>query len=142
MKTTKILLIDWYLLPLSVLSFFTGLELHLAGHGDSHEIWQNWAIAHIVTSLLFLVAGVYHINTHGKWYRFLLKERTEREKQTTIAISIVFAATVITGMCLLVIENANSGIGLWHYKIGLLMGLVAVIHIVKRKTALLRVFKR
>lgn len=141
MKITKILLIDWCLLPLSILSFFTGLELHLAGHGDSHEIWHNWAVAHVIASLL-LVAGACHIKTHSKWYRSLLKNGLGRKSKTTLAISIVFVATVITGIALLGVEGANSGIGLWHYKIGLLMGLFAIIHIVKRKTAFLSIFKR
>ena len=142
MKITKILLIDWCLLLLSILSFFTGLEFHLAGHGDSHEIWHNWAVAHVIASLLFLVAGIYHIKTHGKWYRSLLKKGRSRKSKITLAISIVFAATVITGIALLGVEGANSRIGLWHYKIGLLMGLFAIIHIVKRKTAFLSIFKR
>lgn len=142
MKITKILLIDWCLLPLSILSFFTGLELHLAGHGNSHETWHNWAVVHIAASLLFLVAGACHIKTHSKWYRSLLKNGLGRKSKTTLVISIVFVATVITGIALLGVEGANSGIGLWHYKIGLLMGLFAIIHIVKRKTAFLSIFKR
>lgn len=142
MKITKILFIDWSLLPLSILSFFTGLKLHLAGHGDSHEEWHNWAVAHVIMSLLFMVACVYHIKTHAKWYHSLLKNGPRRKSKITLAISIVFAATVITGIALLGVEGANSGIGLWHYKIGLLMGLLAVIHIVKRKTAFLKIFKR
>ena len=101
MKITKILLIDWCLLLLSILSFFTGLELHLAGHGDSHEIWHNWAVAHVIASLLFLVAGACHIKTHSKWYRSLLKNGLGRKSKTTLAISIVFVATVITGIALL-----------------------------------------
>ena len=142
MKITKILLIDWCLLPLSILSFFTGLELHLAGHGNSHETWHNWAVVHIAASLLFLVAGACHIKTHSKWYRSLLKNGLGRKSKTTLAISIVFVATVITGIALLGVEGANSGIGLWHYKILLITGLFAIIHIVKRKTAFLSIFKR
>lgn len=142
MKITKILFIDWCLLLLSILSFLTGLKLHLAGHGDSHEEWHNWAVAHVIMSLLFLVSCVYHIMTHGKWYRSLLKNGFSRKSKITLAISIVFATTVISGIILLCIEGANSGIGLWHYKIGLLMELLAVIHIMKRKTILLKIFKR
>ena len=34
---------------------FTGTGLHIAGHGNSHELWHTWASAHIVASVLFTV---------------------------------------------------------------------------------------
>ena len=138
----KNLIINWILCMLFVLSFLTGLGLHLAGHGSNPEVWHHWAVAHVITSLLWGGVCIYHIVVHGKWYRSLVKKGRQGKSKITAMISCIFVVVVITGIILLGVEGANSGIGLWHYKIGLLMGLFAVIHVVKRKTALLTIFKR
>lgn len=41
----KVFVIDWVLVPLFAASVFTGFGLHIAGHGDSHDVWHNWAVA-------------------------------------------------------------------------------------------------
>lgn len=38
------------LLPF-VASAVTGIGLHVAGHGAGHEVWHNWAVAHVLSSL-------------------------------------------------------------------------------------------
>ena len=50
------------------------------------------------------------------------KDEEVGKSKITLAISIVFAATVIRNRPVGV-EGANSRIGLWHYKIGLLMAI-------------------
>lgn len=51
----KIFVIDWTLIPVFVLSAFSGIQLHVAGHGTSHEVWHHWAVFHIIASILFLM---------------------------------------------------------------------------------------
>ena len=46
----RIFMIDWGLLPSFILSVYTGIELHVAGHGNNHEIWHDWAIFHVITT--------------------------------------------------------------------------------------------
>ena len=48
----KIFIIDWVLIPAFILSAAAGIGLHNAGHGNNHEVWHNWAVAHILSSLL------------------------------------------------------------------------------------------
>ena len=55
MKRT-VIFTDIALVPTFVLTFYSGIKLHVAGHGTSHEVWHNFALFHIITSLLFLAA--------------------------------------------------------------------------------------
>ena len=40
---------------ISIASVTTGLGLHVAGKDSPHEVWEQWAAAHVVASVLFLV---------------------------------------------------------------------------------------
>lgn len=51
----KLLVIDWILIIAYVLSACSGIELHIAGHGNSHETWYNRAMFHAIMSFLFFV---------------------------------------------------------------------------------------
>ena len=59
MKNTFV--INWILIPAFILSAATGIGLHIAGHGEEHQLWHNWAVAHIVASLAFLISGIWHV---------------------------------------------------------------------------------
>lgn len=142
MKRKKNLMIDWALVPLFVLLALTGLKLHIAGHGTDHDVWHNWAVAHIVIGALFTFVSGWHIKMHWNWYKTIPKKGFGKKSQVTAAVSVAFVCTVVTGLLLLGVEGANSGIGLWHYKLGILMLLLAIIHLALRGTALLRVFKK
>ena len=56
-----------------VLSAFSGIGLHIAGHGINHELWHNWAVFHVLTSFLFFVISIFHITTHWGWYKGIIK---------------------------------------------------------------------
>ena len=61
-------MIDWSLIPAFAAVLATGIGLHVAGDGP-HEIWHDWAVAHVVCGLLFLVAVGLHVQSHRGWYR-------------------------------------------------------------------------
>ncbi len=42
----------------------------------------------------------------------------------------------VTGIVLLGVSGANSPLGLWHYKIGIITTVISVGHIIKRLPAL------
>lgn len=138
----KIFVIDWVLIPLFTLSAYTGIELHIAGHGGNHEIWHNWAAFHVVMSLLFFVALILHVTTHWGWYKGLLNNGIGKKSKITLALSVVFVFVVVTGALLLCIDGVNSIIGLWHYKTGILISLVSVCHILKRIPILRKSLKK
>lgn len=128
----RIFVIDWWLLPAFALTVYSGFELHIAGHFSSHEVWHNWAVFHIITSLSFIIAGILHIKTHWGWYKSLISKGLGKKSPVTAWLSLIYTATVLTGIALLSIEGGNSGIGLWHYRIGILLTTIAAVHIIKR----------
>lgn len=128
----RIFVIDWILMPLFILTTYTGIELHIAGHSKSHEIWHNWAISHVIASLLLLVAVIFHIITHWSWYKGIISRGIGKKSKVTIWLSAIFTFVAITGVILLNVEGVNSSIGLWHYKIGVLTSVFSIGHIIKR----------
>lgn len=153
----KVFVIDWVLVPLFAVSGFTGFGLHIAGHGDSHALWHNWDVAHIVSSLLFTVFVLWHVKMHWGWYKGLFRtgpgrrrkspgcERSgpgitgrarSRRSRVTVAVSVLFAAVALTGYVLLAVSGAGSGIGLWHYRIGIAAAVLFCGHILKRTPVL------
>lgn len=125
--------IDWGLVPISVLSVATGIGLQIAGQGVNHAIWDAWAAAHICSSLLFAILAFAHIRAHWGWYVGWFKNGLGRGKsRVTAAVSLLFIMLVVTGAVLLGVEGANSGIGLWHYRIGLAATALFAWHTVKR----------
>lgn len=139
----RIFVIDWALVPLFILVVYTGIELHVAGHEDNHDIWHSWAVFHVVVSLLFLMVMLFHIIDHRNWYKGILSKKKARKKgRVTICLSVMFILVVVTGLALLGIEGANTPVGLWHYKAGILMGVLSAGHILKRASALRRFLRR
>lgn len=128
----KIFVIDWILVCVFVLSAFSGIGLHIAGHGNSHELWHNWAVSHVLTSVLFFIAGIFHIRTHWRWYKGVIKNGMGKKSKVTVVLSVIFLSVSVTGFILLGINGANSDIGLWHYKIGIVTIIFSMVHILKR----------
>lgn len=115
-----------------VLSAFSGIGLHIAGHHDNHEIWHNWAVGHVLTSLLFFIAVIFHVRTHWEWYKGTVKNGMGKKSKVTAVLSVIFLPVSVTGFILLSVNGANSGMGLWHYKMGLAMIIFSIGHILKR----------
>lgn len=128
----RIFVIDWILAVVFIVSSISGIGLHVAGHGDSHEVWHNWAVFHVIGSVLFLVAIIFHVITHRGWYKGIMKNGIGRKSKVTVVLSIVFLLLSITGTVLLGVSGANSPLGLWHYATGIIMTAVAAWHIIKR----------
>ena len=131
------------MIPLFVLTAVSGIGLHIAGHGAEHEVWHNWAVAHVAASLLFTVAAVMHIATHRGWYKSFVRSGIGNKSRVTVVLSVLFSAVVGTGIALLGwIDGANSQTGLWHYATGLALAVVATGHIIKRRSALKKSIKK
>lgn len=132
----RFFVIDWSLVFSFVLSAYSGIELHIAGHDTSHEVWHNWAVFHVLTSLTFLVFAVLHVQGHWAWYKGWLKRGLGSKSRITALLSIIFLLVTLTGIILLSVEGGNSSIGLWHYRIGLLVTFASIGHIAKRWSVL------
>ncbi len=130
--------VDWILVAVFIWTAFTGLELHAAGHGGSHELWHNWAVFHIIASILFVIATLFHVQTHWGWYKGWVKHGLGKKSRVTVIVSILFVILLVTGLILLGVDGANPSIGLWHYKIGIVSSLLFLGHIIKRTRVLKR----
>ena len=128
----KVFVIDWVLVPLFAASVFTGFGLHIAGHGDSHGVWHNWAVFHVVASVMLLVAVSFHIITHKGWYRSVISSGIGRKSRVTAVLSLIFFIVSLTGLVLLGVSGANTEMGLWHYVSGIVFTVLSAGHIIKR----------
>lgn len=137
----KIFVIDWILVFVFALSAFSGIGLHIAGQDDNHEVWHNWAVAHVVTSFLFFMAVVFHIATHWGWYKGTFRNGIGKKSKITAVLSVLFLLVSATGFILLGVSGENSDIGLWHYRIGIAATILSVGHILKRKHTLRKSLK-
>ncbi len=132
-------LTDWLLIPVSIASVITGFGLHVAGKDTPHEVWEQWAAAHVVASVLFLVLGILHVWHHWAWYKSLFSKGLGNKSRVTLLLTIAFLFLVITGVILIVaIDGPNSTMGYLHYLFGLLLTLLSLWHVVKRWKALVK----
>lgn len=128
----RIFVIDWILIVVFIVSAISGFGLHVAVHGSSHEIWHNWAVFHVLGSILFFIAVIFHVATHLEWYKGIIKKGIGSKSKVTAILSVIFLLLSVTGLALLGINGANSLLGLWHYKIGVITIVIALGHVIKR----------
>lgn len=123
------------LLPLSfVASAISGIGLHIAGHGTSHEVWHNWAVAHVLLSLLWLISVVRHIKRHRHWYKSIVSKGIGKKSPITLVLSATFLIVTVTGIVLIAcVDGANSTVGIWHYRLGVLLIILSLIYCCIRK---------
>ena len=137
----RVFVIDWILIPLFLLTAYTGIKLHIVGHGNNHELWHNWAVFHVLTSFLFFLAAIFHITTHWGWYKGAIKNGLGKKNKITVVLSVVFFLVSVTGIILLGVDGANSYIGLLHYKIGIVTIVLCIGHLLKRVSLLRKSLK-
>lgn len=113
-----------------LISAITGIGLHLAGHDTDREVWHNRAVAHIISSLLWLVFSTAHIIKHRFWYRDAILKGISKRDITTLMMTIIYVVVIASGIILTAcVDGANSGIGMWHYRLGLLLAALCTVHI-------------
>ena len=132
MLMKKIFVIDWALLIVFAITAISGFELHIAGHFSGHEVWHNWAVCHTLASLAFIILGALHIQTHWGWYKSLISKGFGKKSRITVWLTFIYFVATITGILLLFIAGANTGIGLWHYRIGIILTIISTGHFLKR----------
>lgn len=132
-KGKSIFIVDLTLIPIFILVIYSGLNLHVAGHKQTHEIWVYWAHYHIIVGVLSLIAGGLHIRAHLGWYKSLIKKGLAKKSRITVILSLLFLIEIITGIILVFfIDGGNSSVGMWHYRFGLVMISFLLIYLVSR----------
>lgn len=143
-KGKSVFIVDLILLPIFILVAYTGLKLHIAGHNNNYDydIWEYWTHLHIITSIVSLFLGWFHIKAHWGWYRGLLRKGLKQRSKVAFSLSILFLVLTITGIILILfVGGANSSIGLWHYRFGLIMIIFLLIHFISRLSMLMKGLK-
>ena len=143
MKAKTLFLTDLLLLITFVPSSATGFILHWAGHQSNHELWHNWAVAHVISTLLLTILVAIHIYGHWGWYKYLFKGNIKNKSRVTIVLSALMLVVTTTGIVVLFRhQGANTGLGLWHYVIGIIVSIVVIGHFVKRAKIMVKGLKR
>ena len=139
MKAKTLFLTDLLLLITFVPSSVTGFILHWAGHQNSHDLWHNWAVVHILSTLLFAIFVTTHIYGHWGWYRSLFKNGAKNKSRVTVVLTALMLFVVITGIIVLFRhQEVNTGLGLWHYVLGIITTAVILGHFIKRYRILIK----
>ena len=143
MKAKTLFLTDLLLLITFVPSSATGFILHWAGHQSNHELWHNWAVAHVISTVLLTILVAIHIYGHWGWYKSLFKNGIKSKSGVPVALSALMLVVTITGIVALFShQDANTGLGLWHYVIGIIVSIVVIGHFVKRAKIMVKGLKR
>ena len=128
----KIYKIACGLYPLGLLTILSGIALHIAGHGDNHHAWELRAVIHSVIAVPFTALLACHIRSHWAWFKHTRQNTINRKRLVTTTLTVVSILTAFSGIALLAIQGANTHAGLLHYKTGIGLALLMLIHGVKR----------
>ena len=83
-KKKIIFLTDMALIPVFALTAYTGIELHVAGHGTDHQVWHDMAVFHSIAGFSFLILAAIHVKYHWAWYK-ALKSKGLKNKGKLVA---------------------------------------------------------
>lgn len=107
-----------------------GIILHLKGHGiliQPRGVLKviHWAFGYTMTLLLIV---------HWTQFRKMLTAMKNKFRwfyADTWLLVLFFLATLLTGTIKLLSPVKIPHLGLWHYGLGLAMGVTAVIHLIR-----------
>ena len=103
-RNRLIFLTDLLLFPAFILTLWSGLALHAAGH-TGYEPWHRWAVCHTIAALLFAGLAGLHVHSHRGWYKGVKAAGCKGRKKIVLALTLFFAATVVSGTALLAIGH-------------------------------------
>ena len=95
--------------------------------------WSVWV--HIILGIILTALSFYHIFLHYRRTNWFARFAKNRNTVTRILwwVSIITAITGIAATAVWIDHNHHSHLGAVHGKIGFLMTLLAIIHILRKK---------
>ena len=118
------------LLVLFLVTFVTGIILHLKKHGILIEPRSVIKIIHWIAGFLMVAFACVHAGQFRKMLRGM-KVRFRWFWYDTWAVIIFTFLTFATGLVKLLSPVKIHGLGLWHYGFGIAMTVVIAIHLVR-----------
>lgn len=128
-KIQKLKVCNWSLIVLAVAIMLSGLQLEVT---DSNGFMSVWI--HIIIGVLFMVMVFYHLFLHygfSNWFSRILKQKSH----VTRILWWISLLSLITGVVACVHWLGtffHSHIGGAHGKLGFVMIILSIGHIVKR----------
>lgn len=115
-------------------ALITGIILHLKNHGiiiQPRGVIKiiHWTFGYAMSALFFI-----HWSQFGNMLT-ALKKRFKWFYADTWLLIILFFATLLTGTVKLLSPVKIPHLGLWHYGIGIAMGVLAAIHLFRGLSA-------
>lgn len=112
------------------LTLITGIILHLKSHGilvQPRGVLKavHWIFGYAMTGLLCV-----HWSQFNKMLGAMKKKFRWFYADTWLLV-VLFIATLLTGTVKLLSPVKIPHLGLWHYGLGILMSLTAIIHLVR-----------
>lgn len=125
---SKLKLCNRFLGCVIVMMLASGIQLEVT---SGQYVWSVWL--HIILGILLTVLSVYHIFLHYRHTNWFTRFRKNRRTATRI-LWWVFLLTVISGIAATVSwlnDGDHSHLGAVHGKIGFLMVVLAITHVIK-----------
>ncbi len=118
------------LFALFAVTLTTGVILHLKKHGIIVEPRSILKVIHWIAGSSMAVCVCLHGTQFWKAFFYNFKKRSLSGVSTMILIVFIIAV-VMTGWIKLVSPVKIHGLGMWHYWLGVIMSVAAVIHLVR-----------
>lgn len=99
---------------------------------------QQWNTIHIWSATAFVVAAIYHIWIHRKWYDSVLKRNINTTQRATIVLTIFVLIVTLSGLIPLLLLFSKGALDLRfmiieiHDKVAIVFLIVAISHTKKR----------
>lgn len=135
-NTTKVS-IGIGLLLTFLITFATGIILHLKKHGILIEPRSAIKIVHWICGVAMIILLGFHVAIYGKMLK-AMSNKFRWFKVDTWLLGIVTVVVFLTGFVKLLSPVKIPHLGLWHYDLGLAMGVLLIIHLFRGIPAIKR----
>lgn len=122
--------VGFTLLVLFLITFVSGIILHLKKHGIILEPRPLIKIIHWVAGFLMVAFTCWHANQFWKMFSNM-KKRFRWFWCDTWAVIVFLGLTFVTGLVKLLSPVKIPHLGLWHYGLGIAMTVVIAIHLIR-----------
>lgn len=101
--------------------------------------YSDWSIAHKYAIVFFSLLMIYHIYTHWKWYKGIVKKRLIGKHIQVTALTLLAVLVAVTGLIPWIIDlsGANSILRLGlieiHDKLALILVVFLILHLFQRR---------
>lgn len=125
------------LLVTLLIALATGIILHLKKHGVVIEPRPVIKMIHWIAGAAMIVLLGFHIGIYSRMLT-AMRNKFRWFWLDTWALGIVTAVVAITGFVKLLSPVKIPHLGMWHYWLGLAMGVLAIIHLFRAIPAIKR----